>query len=195
MSGAVIFDLDGTLTVPMLDFDAIRAEIGIEHGTIMEAVNGMTGAVKDKAFAILERHEREAAENAELRKGSAATVETLRASGWSVGILTRNERRWAEMVLENHSLTIDGLITRNDGPMKPAPDGVLTLCRKFDVDPADAWMVGDHAMDVESGRRAGAKTMLLADGDVDGAAKLADHVIEQIEDVLAIVMGQVEAGE
>ena len=33
---AVIFDLDGTLTEPVLDFDAMRAEIGLTGGTILE---------------------------------------------------------------------------------------------------------------------------------------------------------------
>ncbi len=187
MSGAVIFDLDGTLTVPVLDFDAIRAEIGIEHGTIMESIAAMGTADRDRAMSILEHHERLAAENSVLRRHSATTVQTLRGRGWPVGILTRNERRWAEMVLRNHALDVDGLHARDDGPMKPAPDGVHALCRRFGVDPVDAWMIGDHAMDVESGRRAGARTMLLADGDVDGAGAMADHVIADIDEVLAIV--------
>ena len=33
---AFIFDLDGTLTVPELDFAAIRAEMGIAEGPILE---------------------------------------------------------------------------------------------------------------------------------------------------------------
>ena len=35
---AVIFDLDGTITRPFLDFDAIRREMGLPHGLpILEA--------------------------------------------------------------------------------------------------------------------------------------------------------------
>ena len=37
---AVIFDLDGTITEPFLDFDAIRRQIDIppEAGTLLEAM-------------------------------------------------------------------------------------------------------------------------------------------------------------
>ena len=38
---AVIFDLDGTLTEPVLDFDAMRAEIGLPEGVpILEQLDG-----------------------------------------------------------------------------------------------------------------------------------------------------------
>ena len=41
--GAVIFDLDGTLTKPVLDFDRIRNEMGLSHesGDILAAMAGM----------------------------------------------------------------------------------------------------------------------------------------------------------
>ena len=42
MAGAVIFDLDGTLTIPLLDFNRIRQEIGISDGfPILEALATM----------------------------------------------------------------------------------------------------------------------------------------------------------
>jgi len=35
---AIIFDMDGTLTVPVLDFDRIRSEIGLPAGPILESL-------------------------------------------------------------------------------------------------------------------------------------------------------------
>ena len=42
---AVIFDLDGTITEPFFDFDAIRKEIGLDDsdGSILEAIKNSTG--------------------------------------------------------------------------------------------------------------------------------------------------------
>ena len=60
---AIIFDLDGTITKPYLDFDAIRREIGIASGTILEAMQGMEAAERLRAQAIVLRHEWEAARN------------------------------------------------------------------------------------------------------------------------------------
>ena len=40
---AVIFDLDGTLTQPFLDFDKMRTEMGLprDAGPILEALEGV----------------------------------------------------------------------------------------------------------------------------------------------------------
>ena len=47
---AVIFDLDGTLTEPVLDFDAMRAEIGLPEGVpILEHIDGLTAAKRAHA--------------------------------------------------------------------------------------------------------------------------------------------------
>ena len=54
---AVIFDLDGTLTQPLLDFDLIRAEIGLGPGPILEQLSALTQAERDRAETILRRHE------------------------------------------------------------------------------------------------------------------------------------------
>jgi D-glycero-D-manno-heptose 1,7-bisphosphate phosphatase len=44
---------------------------------------------------------------------------------------------------------------------KPAPGLVLTAARELEADPANCWMVGDILDDVEAGRRAGCRTVLL----------------------------------
>lgn len=41
---------------------------------------------------------------------------------------------------------------------KPAPDALLHLIEKYDLDPAKTVMIGDRLCDLESGRRAGTKT-------------------------------------
>ena len=44
---AVIFDLDGTITQPYFDFDAIRQEIGLakDSGPLLESMEKMTPQV------------------------------------------------------------------------------------------------------------------------------------------------------
>ena len=56
---AVVFDLDGTITEPYFDFDAIREEIGLEKNgePILEAMEKMTPAQRDRAEHILHDHE------------------------------------------------------------------------------------------------------------------------------------------
>lgn len=44
---------------------------------------------------------------------------------------------------------------------KPAPGLILRAAASLGVDPHDCWMVGDQVSDVEAGRRAGCRTVLL----------------------------------
>src|SRR5207253_7612607 len=59
--------------------------------------------------------------------------------------------------------------TREDGPPKPAPDGVLHLCRMLQVAPADALVVGDFTFDIVAGRAAGCRTALVTVEAIDDA--------------------------
>lgn len=46
---------------------------------------------------------------------------------------------------------------------KPAPGLLLRLCADLDLDPTASWMIGDGAVDVEAGHRAGMRAGLLVD--------------------------------
>lgn len=48
---------------------------------------------------------------------------------------------------------------------KPAPGLVLRAAREQGVDPARSWLVGDILDDVEAGRRAGCRTVLIDNGN------------------------------
>jgi len=54
---------------------------------------------------------------------------------------------------------------------KPAPGLIERACRDLRIDPTLSWMVGDHTRDIEAGRRAGARTILVRTGHAgaDGA--------------------------
>jgi HAD superfamily hydrolase (TIGR01509 family) len=186
---AVIFDLDGTLTVPVLDFDSIRAEIGIGDGSpILEAMVHMDDEAKTRAQAILDYHEQRAAEESVLNEGAVETVNELRRRGFAIGVLTRNARRWTNVVLKRHGLTVDGLRTREDGAIKPDPAGVLELCRRFRANPAESWMIGDHAFDIKAGSQAGLKTVLMIGrGPTPPFADQADHVIRSLRELQKVI--------
>ena len=77
---AVIFDLDGTLTEPVLDFDAMRAEIGLPaRRSDPRAPRGLTAAERARAEVVLLRHERAAIAQATLADGCADLLGHLRA--------------------------------------------------------------------------------------------------------------------
>lgn len=184
---AVIFDLDGTITKPDLDFDRIRDEIGVE-GPILEAMETMSADARGRAELILVRYEGEAAGRAELHDGAIEVIQGLRSSGYPVAILTRNSRRNLDNILKRFGIEVDATRTRDDGAIKPSPEPVLSLCCELDVEPRDTWMVGDYLFDIQSGQRAGAKTILMiGDRARPSFADQADHTVSRLKDLLPLV--------
>jgi HAD superfamily hydrolase (TIGR01509 family) len=158
---AVIFDLDGTLTEPLLDFDAMRAEIGLPPGPILEQLAHADDATRARADEILRRHEREAIACATLADGCAELLAHLQARAIPAAILTRNVREVVDTFARMFGFSFAGVYTREDGPHKPSPAGVYALCERMGVAPADALMVGDYKFDILAGREAGCRTVLV----------------------------------
>ncbi len=159
---AVIFDLDGTLADSALDFDAIRAEIGLKPGLpILEQLAGADPETCARAEVILRRHERDAIAGARLIDGCAELLAHLAARRVPIGILTRNIREVVDSFARTFGFAFHAVYTREDGPPKPSPAGVLVLCEKLGAAPAQTLTVGDYKFDVLAGQRAGCRTVLL----------------------------------
>lgn len=187
---AVIFDLDGTITEPFFDFDAIRQEIGIprDGGSILEAMEKMTPEQRERAAAILHFHEDEALAASTLNPGARKTLEDLRRRGIPIGILTRNRKCNAEAIAHKHSVHFDRIVGREDGPVKPDAFGVLRLCECFGVEPSETLLVGDYLYDVLCARAAGAISVLLANHPrAPEFVQHADFVIRNLREILQII--------
>ncbi len=187
---AVIFDLDGTITQPYLDFDAIREEMGLsaDSGPILESMEKMTATQRRRTEEILHRHEKKAVTESELNLGARQTLETLARTGIRIGILTRNTRSNALAVARKHDLKFDAVFGREEGPAKPDSFGVLQLCREFGVEPGQTLLVGDYLFDLLCAKAAGAVAVLLANhSQADDFAEHADFCIENISQILHII--------
>ncbi|HEX8915032.1 MAG TPA: HAD-IA family hydrolase [Humisphaera sp.] len=160
---AVLFDMDGTLTEPALDFPEIKRAMGIDAGRpILEALAEMSAEARSAAEAILHRYEDEAARNSALNPGCREVLALLDAKGVRTALITRNSRSSVRTVLGAHGLPIDVLVTREDAPPKPDPEPLYRALRQLGESPADAWMVGDGEFDVQAGLNAGCRTVWLS---------------------------------
>lgn len=158
----VLFDMDGVVVHQRLDFLAIKLEMfGDADGFILERMEKLPAAEKRRAEAILERHETAAAMAAEPMDGIEPFLAWMETRHLRRGLVTRNSRKSVEVVLGRLGLRFDAVVTREDAPPKPAPDPVWLACRRMDVEPSDVLFVGDYEFDMLSGRRAGARTVLL----------------------------------
>jgi HAD superfamily hydrolase (TIGR01549 family) len=163
---AILFDMDGTLTEPMLDFPRIKAEMGIGARPILEALAEMSAEFRAEAEAILLRHEDHAAENSTLNPGCRELLNHVAKCSIITALITRNSRRSVEFVLRRHSLNFDTIVARGDGPFKPSPIPLQLACRKLAVPETQAWMVGDGQYDIEAARAAGIESVWISHGRI-----------------------------
>jgi HAD superfamily hydrolase (TIGR01549 family) len=188
---AVIFDLDGTITRPYFDFDAIRQEMGLarDSGPVLESMEKMTVVQRRQAEQILHFHEERAVKESELNSGARQTLQKLREAGVRIGVLTRNRRSNALAIARKHNLKFDAVVDREDGPVKPDAFGVLRICGQFGVAAGETLMVGDYLFDMLCARAAGAVAVLLTNNESRAAefAEHADFCIERIDQVLDII--------
>jgi len=185
---AVIFDMDGTLTRAALDFDRIRAEIGVIGETILEGMSRMTPDDRRRAEEIVARHEADAAANSQLQPFAGQCVQALRDANIPIALMTRNSRKSVETVLARHNLVFDHIRTREDGPFKPSPQPVLDICQELRVPPHAAWVVGDFRYDLEAARAAGARAVLLLESaQPPDWTRLADFVIRDLCELLDLM--------
>ena len=161
----IIFDLDGTLVDSALDFDAMRAEMGLGVGAaVLEAIADLPPDEAERCREILHRHEHEGALRAVPIAGAAEFVRRADELGLHRALWTRNSRAVALATIERLAMPFEVVVARDDGPPKPDPTAVFELCRRWGIAPAEAAVVGDYIFDTEAGERAGTRTVLYTAG-------------------------------
>jgi len=189
MFRAVIFDFDGTITKPFLDFRKIKQDIGFPEDEIylLERMQEMPEKEKQRAFRILERYEKEAVEKSELNDDAHEVLETLKRKGIKTVLLTRNSHLSINESCQKHRICFDLIITREDAAVKPEPDGIILASRKLNIALDEIIMVGDYQFDIIAGNRAGVKTVLLTNGNKHHWDIKSDYIIHRLIDLIALL--------
>ncbi len=87
-----------------------------------------------------------------------------------------------------------GEVSELKGPClcrKPEPGLIDQACRDLNIDRRDSWMIGDTTSDIEAGRRAGIRTILLRTGYAGADAKYAvkaDYICPDLPDAVAWIL-------
>jgi HAD superfamily hydrolase (TIGR01549 family) len=187
MLRGIIFDLDGTLVDSKLDFPAIRKRLNIPEGSfIVEFLETQEMEIRNRLIAQLESIELDYAKKSELYPDVAKTLSALKSENIKVGIFTRNCRLATNWVVENLGLSVDIVMTREDGPVKPDPTCLLQILDEWKLSPNEALYVGDFKFDIECGKRAGVKTALFSSRKQDSDFG-ADFVFSSFRDFMSLM--------
>lgn len=165
-----LFDMDGTLTCAMHDFDAMRNTLGLPAGVpILEALSALEPTVARQKHRELDEMELQMAAHATAQPGSHELLELLQTQGTRIGIVTRNGRQIADETLKacdlDHFFAKDTIVSRDCCIAKPDPACVNLMLSRWSAKATDAVMVGDYLFDLQAGNSAGVATVHL---DVTG---------------------------
>jgi HAD superfamily hydrolase (TIGR01549 family) len=187
----VIFDMDGTITAPYLEFAAIKSKAGIGDVDMLDYLRNATGQDYERVHSVLMKFEEDGVANAKLNRGARTVLTRLKRKGIPTGLLTRNSRKSVDGVCAKLKLRFDITITREDGPHKPSPEPIWSMARQWGVKPQEVLMVGDYKWDVMCAQNAGSPCVVLLNGDpLPEWARGADHVIHRLTELLPIVEGK-----
>ena len=184
----LIFDMDGTLTVPTLDFAAMREEIGIPDGDLAHAILEMPEPERSRAWGIIERHERQALDRLKLQDGCAEFLAECRRRSIRLGLLTRNAPSIVEELCRRFGLTFDAVLTRDFPFIKPHPEPILHILRQWGLPPHEVLMVGDYVHDITCGREAGTRTCFFHNPGSQDWGRDADFTVNSLKELAQIVL-------
>ncbi|KAL6571366.1 hypothetical protein OROHE_003009 [Orobanche hederae] len=158
----VVFDMDGTLTVPVIDFPAMyRAVLGEEEYVkiksetpsgidILHQIETWSPDKQKRAYEIIADFEKQGLDRLQIMPANIRR-----------GLITRNVKDAVDLF--HRRFGVNFISCKMDfRPYKPDPAPLLHICSIWDVQPNEVMMIGDSLKDdVACGKRAGAFTCLL----------------------------------
>lgn len=184
-----IFDLDGTLTVPVHDFSAIRTVLGMTEteSDILRFLASLPEADAAARHARLIEIEYELAARTAAAPGAVRLLDHLLRRDVRVGILTRNTREIALHTLGQIGLkeyfSSHDILGRDEAAPKPHPAGIEKLLSAWGRTPDETVMVGDYLFDLQVGRAARTATIHVDHSGTFPWPDLADLTVATLEEL------------
>ncbi len=187
-----IFDMDGTLTVAVHDFEYMRRELGLPADkAILESINAFPEDQQASLMQKLHDLEIDYAQNAEQQDGADALLACLRSLGHSLGILTRNSVELAHITLDACGLLkyfeSAAILGRESTTPKPHPEGIYQLLGLWQADKKDTTMIGDFKFDLLAGRAAGVTTVHISTDKLFLWPESTDLACSHLDEIRAAV--------
>lgn len=196
MNKLLMFDLDGTLIdsrggiaaavnaarqfygFPPLPLETVISYVGNGAKILMErATSDISLPVPQTEILhkMLDFYAAEPVAGTVLYPQVTETLAQLQQQGWIMAVISNKPQFISTKILD--ALDIARFISDNIGdggsfPLKPAPDAIFHLMKKYDVSPENCWFAGDNYTDICAAVNAGIKSVFCE----FGIGKKADSV-------------------
>lgn len=182
----MIFDMDGTLTEPAIDFQGMRRALNMMEGDVLTLIGLMPKQERLDAEAIIARFEDDAAQRMVLAPGARQLIEHLTAQGIPHAILTRNVHSTIDLLCEKLGSSFEPRLDRTFTPPKPEPHALLHILECWGMRPQDAIMVGDSSHDLHAAQAAKVPCALLARPYNDALRAEATWYVDSLEELIEL---------
>ena len=147
------------LGLPIASGDAIRRTIGmsLEETLVVLAGEQNRGSHEEFLRLFVERADEVMVDATILFESVPGVIQSLKARGIGLGIVSQKYRRRIEAILERESLLnyFDVIVGGEDmAAFKPDPSSLLTALDRLDGLPLNSLYVGDSVTDAETAKRA-----------------------------------------
>jgi N-acetyl-D-muramate 6-phosphate phosphatase len=212
---AVMFDLDGTLLDTAPDFVAVVNQLLVEHNrmpladdVIRACVSNGARALVMMAFGIDESHPEFAGLRLRLLdlytnhiaiytkpfNGIMELLQHLQSHNIAWGIATNKPSIYTTPLMQQLNIQpapISVICPDNVSASKPDPESLFLASTQIGCAPEEIIYIGDHARDIECGKRAGCITIAAAYGYIDHPDDInkwqADYRVEHASEIWPIV--------
>jgi HAD superfamily hydrolase (TIGR01549 family) len=202
----IIFDMDGTLVCPVIDFGEMRRRIysvgsrdfntTINSGCVLELTERLSPRAQQEATRILQEIEQDAIDRMAFMDGMMDLCRWLDECNLKRAVLTRNVERSVDALHDKLQLapfdpavarnTIHPHLQTNIAP-KPHPDAIHYICERWNCSPEQVIMVGDSLKDdVVAASRAGCASVFLDNGKDNCSGNEEDSRPEERQPTLAV---------
>lgn len=213
---AFIFDFDGTLAIPNIDFSLMRQQVDAiarQHGVdpadvshlyileMIDTVRAHLASTSDvggedfhrEAHASILTLEIDCARRSGLLPGAYDVLQALRQHGLKIGVVTRNSGAAVRTICPAIDTLCNVFLPREAVRfVKPHPEHLQRALDHLQVAAEQAVMVGDGPIDITAGKALGLKTVAVLTGGGRRESLLAsqpDLIVDSVADLLPRLSG------
>ncbi len=209
----IVFDFDGTLAELKLDFAHMKNELAliaseylngdlVSHLPVLEWLDFLQQEIqihdapasrefRSRAKRMIVEMELEASREGMLFPVTRVLLKKLHVQGVHTAIITRNCAAAVQAVFPDLENFCGCFLARDHvANVKPDPEHLQMALAHFGAAPGNSLMVGDHPLDVQTGKRAGTLTAGVASGSGswdDLARSGADWLASDCEELLQLL--------
>ncbi len=188
MKGVLVFDLDGTLIDSVggiaESVNRTRKDFGfapLPRKTIESFTGDGAKKLLERSFAdvtlpvpvdealakMIKHYADDPVWDTELYPGVKDGLAELFRREWRLCVVSNKPQEVGEKILRHFG--IDGYIAAHIGggagfPLKPAPDAMLYLLKKYNASPEESWCIGDNHTDMNFAANAGCRSIFCRYG-------------------------------